>query len=241
MTDPGSLAQSAFTTLAILLSLSLGWPSVATAESGEARVRADLRRFLQRGAGGGTVDLPPLSVFDIDRERHPGALRTRLATQSEPPFEGRVPVTVELLAGDRVVARHIVSPYVRVLETAIVPVRDLRRGQTLGPEDVRVAKIDAARMRGNFVRTIDVAIGKRLKSSVRDGQPLRESQIEVVPVVDRGDRVMLVIDRGGLRVQAIGRAQESGAAGQWIRVLNVDSRREVSGRVDPEGKVHVAF
>lgn len=241
MMQSGSFAKAASTLIVVLLSTVLGLPSRVAAESGEARVRADLQRFLQKRAGGGSVELPPLSVFQIDRERHPGPLRTRLATESEPPFQGRVPVTVELLAGDQVVARHIVSPYVRVLTTAIVPVRDLRRGDTLGSGDVRVAKIDAVRTRGELVPTIDLVVGKRLKSSVREGQPLRESQIEVVPVVDRGDRVMLVLESGGLRVQAIGRAQESGAIGQWIRVLNVDSRREVSGRVAPDGNVHVAF
>ncbi len=241
MSHPGSFARVASTRIALLLSTLVGLSSVAAAESGEARVRADLQRFLQQGAGGGSVELPPLAVFEIDRERHPGRLRTRLATESEPPFQGRVPVTVELLAGDQVVARHIVSPYIRVLQAAIVPVRDLRRGETLGPDDVRVAEIDVARIRGGLVRTIDVAVGKRLRGSVREGQPLRESQIEVVPIVERGDRVMLVLESGGLRIQAIGRAQEAGAIGQWIRVLNVDSRREVSGRVDPDGKVHVAF
>jgi len=241
MRHPDSFASSARVALALLPWVLLALPSVVAAESGEARVRADLQRFLQQGAGGGSVEIPPLSVFEIDRERHPGPLRTRLATASEPPFQGRVPITVELLAGEQVVARHIVSPYVRVLQTAIVPVRDLRRGEMLGSGDVRVAKVDAARTRGDLVRTIDFVFGKRLKSSVREGQPLRESQVEVVPVVDRGDRVMLILESGGLQIQAVGRAQEAGAIGQWIRVLNVDSRREVSGRVDPDGKVHVAF
>jgi flagella basal body P-ring formation protein FlgA len=238
---PDSFASAASTSIVVLLWALLGLPFVAGAESGEARVRADLQRFLQQAAGDGSVELPPLSVFEIDRGRHPGPLRTRLSTESDRPFQGRVPVTVELLAGDQVVARHIVSPYVRVLQAAIVPARDLRRGETLGPGDVRVAKVDAARMRGDLVRTIDVVVGKRLKSSVREGQPLRESQIEVVPVVDRGDRVVLVLESGAIRIQAIGRAQESGGIGQWIRVLNVDSRREVSGRVAPDGNVHVAF
>lgn len=238
---PDSFARAASTAVFVLLWSFLGLPSMAVAESGEARVRADLQRFLQRGAGGGSVELPPLAVFEIDRERHPGPLRTRLSTESDPPFQGRVPVTVELLVGDQVVARHIVSPYVRVLQTAIVPARDLRRGETLGPNDVRVAKVDAARMRGDLVRTVDDVVGRRLKSSVREGRPLRNSQIEVIPVVDRGDRVVLVLESGAIRIQAIGRAQEAGAIGQWIRVLNVDSRREVSGRVDPDGNVHVAF
>ena len=66
-------------------------------------------------------------------------------------------------------------------------------------------------------------------------------RFEGVPVVERGDRVLLVLEDGPLRIQATGRAQESGVVGEWIRVRNLDSKRELSGRVDREGRIHVAF
>lgn len=60
-------------------------------------------------------------------------------------------------------------------------------------------------------------------------------------MVERGDRVTIVLQHGPLLIQTLGKAQETGAAGEWIRVVNLDSKRELSGRIDPEGRVHVAF
>lgn len=52
---------------------------------------------------------------------------------------------------------------------------------------------------------------------------------------------MLVLQSGALMIQATGQAKERGATGDWIRVVNLDSKRELTGRVDREGRVHVAF
>lgn len=236
---PGALCVLLWIALASVASVA----SAESSESGEQRVRADLERFLRRGVGPGpvSIDYPPLAVFSLDRERHPGALRTELRSEAEPPFRGRVSVTVGLYAGDRLVARNVISPYVRVMERVVVPTRDLRRGDVLGEKDLSYAQRDGSRLQGDRLRKIEAAIGQRLRSGVRKGRTIRVSQIESVPVVDRGDRVTLVLQSGGLRIQGIGRAQEAGAVGEWIRVLNTDSRREVSGRLDAEGNAHVAF
>lgn len=223
--------------------LLLAWTSSAFADSAEAKVRSDLERFLRAKVGSGAVsiDYPPLAVFDIDRARNPGPLRTSLETRSKAPLRGRVPVTVALYAGDRLVGRHVVSPYVRVMERVVVASRDLRRGEVLDEDDLTYGERDATRMQRDALRDADAIVGRRLRSSIREGRIFRSSQIERVPVVERGDRVTLVLQSGGLQIHAIGRAQEPGASGEWIRVVNVDSRREISGRVDREGNVHVAF
>ena len=84
-------------------------------------------------------------------------------------------------------------------------------------------------------------VGLRAKRSLRKHQIFRASQVEGVPLVERGDRVQIVLQAGALRISAAGKAQEAGALGDWIRVLNMDSKRELSGRVDRDGRVHVAF
>jgi flagella basal body P-ring formation protein FlgA len=217
--------------------------SVAVADAGEERVRADLERFLRARVGSGEVSIqfPPLTSFAFDRNRHPGDLRTQLTTRAETPLRGRVPVTVELYAGAELVSRGVISPNIQVSERVVVPTRDLKRGEVLTTEDLRYAERDAARLQSDVVREIDLVLGQRMRRSVRAGRPFRLSQIESVPLVERGDRVMILLESGSLKIQAIGRAQEAGAIGEWIRVLNVDSKREISGRVDHQGAVHVAF
>ena len=123
----------------------------------------------------------------------------------------------------------------------VVPRRDIQRGTVLDPSDFRRVDRDANRLPRDVVRDVAEVIGLRAKRSLRKDGVFRASQVEGIPLVERGDRVQVVLQTGPLSVSAMGRAQETGALGDWIRVLNVDSKRELSGRVDAEGRVHVAF
>ncbi len=218
--------------------------SMAGAEGpGEAVVRADLERYLRGQVEDRSVsiEIPRLAAFTVDRNRHPGRLHTQLSTRAKPPLAGRVPITVALYAGDQLLNRSVVSPYVHRSERVVVTTRNLRRGDIVGPDDLVLASRDVARLSQDVLRDPALATGQRMKSSVRKDQVLRATQIEGVPVVERGDRVMVVLQSGALTIQAIGKTQESGAVGDSIRVLNLDSKRELSGRVDRDGKIHVSF
>lgn len=222
--------------------------ATAQADAGEQRVRADIERFVRAriartGLDGArtSIDIPPVGSFTVDRERHPGPLHTEISTRAAEPLRGRVPLTISLYAGDFLVRRAVVSPYVRTTEKVVVPTRDIQRGTILGPSDFRIVDRDANRLPRDVVRDVAEVVGLRAKRSLRKDGVFRAAQVEGVPLVERGDRVQLVLQSGPLRVSAMGRAQEAGALGDWIRVLNVDSKRELSGRVDAEGRVHVAF
>ncbi len=220
----------------------------ASADEGQRVVARDIERFLRArierdrdDAERVAIDLPPLATFSLDRDRFPGPLRTEISTRASEPFEGRTPLAVALYAGEVMVHRAIVTPYVQVRERVVVPARDLSRGSLLEPDDFRYVERDARRIPRDAVRDKSSLEGLRAKQSLREGRPIRGSQVEGVPLVERGDRVQIVLQAGALRINAMGEARDTGALGDWIRVVNVDSKRELSGRVDAEGRVHVAF
>jgi len=193
------------------------------------------------GDASATIEIPRLAVFSVDRKRHPGALRTEFSSKSRTPYSGRVSVTVSLFAGSELVRKSVISPYVKSLAPAVVASRDLRRGEALTADDLMIVDRDEGRMPKDAIGEISQAIGLRMKRSVREGRVVQHQQLEGVPVVERGDRVRLVLRTGLIEIRAIGRSKEAGAAGDWIRVVNLDSKRELSGRVDRNGLVHVAF
>lgn len=227
----------------MLLLVLLAAASADAEGAGPRRVRADLERFIQSRMGdpSATIEVPRLAAFSVDRVRHPGGLRTELSSKSKPPFSGRVPITVALYAGDVLIKRSVISPYIRTMVAVVVPSRDLRRGEILAADDLRIADQNVERTPDDAIDQIEDAIGLRMKRSVRAGRVLRRTQVEGVPIVERGDRVLLVLRSGLIEVQAVGRSREAGVAGDWIRVVNLDSKRELSGRVDRRGRVHVAF
>lgn len=225
---------------AITLLLAAG---VRAESASVERVRADLERFIGEhvDAEPSAVELPELRGFDYDVSRVPGELRTELSTRSAMPFRGRVAITVALYVGDQLVKRAVVSPYVRLSDRIVVTARALKKGDVITADDLAYSDRDRADSPGDAVRDLEGLIGLRSKRALAADQLLREGDFEAVPIVERGDRVMLVLQSGALMIQAAGQAKERGATGDWIRVVNLDSKRELTGRVDREGRVHVAF
>jgi len=168
-------------------------------------------------------------------------LRTEISTRAPEPLRGRAPLAVTLYAGETVVNRSVVTPYIRSIERVVVPTRDIRVGDLLDREDFTYVDRDGARLPRDVVRAFEEVEGLRAKRSLRREQTFRASQVEAVPLVKRGDRVQLLLQSGSLRISGSGKAKETGAFGDWIRVVNMDSKRELTGRVDREGRVHVSF
>lgn len=222
-----------------------GQPDEETSETSLDVVRMDLERFLRKGATDRDeaskveIELPPLASFQVDTSRYPGELRTELSSRAQTPYKGRVPVNVALYKGDRLLHRGIVSPYLRVSRKVVVARRDLTRGEILTESNVMLASKDATRLARDVHFEPAATLGLRLRRSLRQGDAVRSGQIEPVPLVERGDRVMLVLEAGGLQIQAAARAKQKGAVGEWIRVLNLDSKREILGQVGADGKVRI--
>ena len=121
--------------MGLLVALASG---LAVADEGESLVARDIDRFVRARiaasegeVGRLEVDLPPLTAFQVDRDRYPGDLRTVISTRAPEPLRGRTPLAVALYAGERLVKRSVVTPYLRRTEAIVVPRRDFRRGALL--------------------------------------------------------------------------------------------------------------
>ncbi len=123
-----------------------------------------------------------------------------------------------------------------------VAARDLPRGALLAEEDVRVERRESRRTPSDASRAdSDAIVGMQLRRSVREGRVLRDRWLEPASTVKRGQVVRLVVRSGGLQILGKGRAVSDGAVGERIRVVNLDSRREIVGRVARDGSVHVGL
>lgn len=150
-----------------------------------------------------------------------------------------LPVTVVLLRGSQEIARSALTVRLRPLRPVLVATRALRRGALLGQGDVREeqrpnAPVDAA-------PPFDPSDALALTRSVSAGAVLRESWLAPPTAVERGQSVRLRAGRGGLAVEAAGRALEDGHTGELIRVMNLASRRVLSGRVVGSGAIEMDF
>ena len=122
-------------------------------------------------------------------------------------------------------------------EPVWVAARDLSRGARVASGDLRLA--DAKRPPHDALRSESAALGMELRRAVREGRVVRSRWLLRPSAVKRGDQVAIVLRRGGLEIRGRGRAVTDGAVGDRIRVVNSDSRRQIVGRVEEDGSVHV--
>jgi flagella basal body P-ring formation protein FlgA len=116
----------------------------------------------------------------------------------------------------------------------------LRRGKILDSGDIELRYQDISRLK-EPIFTVENLIGKRLKRSVRLGEPLQRQQVEFPPVIKRGERVIIQAQCLGLLLSAAGEAKQDGQTGEAIRVMNSNSHKEILCQVAAPGLVKVGF
>ena len=117
----------------------------------------------------------------------------------------------------------------------LVAARTLRSHALIGPEDVIIKDVVVA---GAFDRIEDV-VGQEARVILYSGRPIKFGDIGPASIVERNQIVMLVFNRGGLRIATEARSLGRGGVGDIIRVMNLHSRTTVTGIISPDGTVSV--
>ena len=84
------------------------------------------------------------------------------------------------------------------------------------------------------------AVGRAARQSLRQGQPIRRSDLMKPEIVKRDDNVALIYDAPGIMLTTRGKALDSGGEGDIVNVLNPQSKRTIQGVVIGPGRVDIA-
>jgi len=118
-------------------------------------------------------------------------------------------------------------------------VRALRRGDTIKQSDVVVQRRSKAEV-GDDPLAADQAVGLALKRQMRAGQALRASDAMRPEVVQRNEPVTMIYEAPGIVLTMRGKAQETGAVGDLIGVVNGQTNRTIQATVVGPGRVAIA-
>lgn len=113
--------------------------------------------------------------------------------------------------------------------------------QTIRPQQIITAdavRLDPAQVTGAYA-ALDAVIGQEARTAIYPGRAVMRGAVGQPALVDRNQAVELVYAHVGLRIRAEGRALGRGAAGERIRVMNVDSRSVLFGTISPDGSILV--
>jgi flagellar basal body P-ring formation protein FlgA len=128
---------------------------------------------------------------------------------------------------------------IEMLDAAVLT-RNVERGEVLKASDVVTERRPKAEA-GNDATTRGHAVGMQMRKQVRAGQALRMADLGKPDLVQRDDNVTLVYESPGIYLTARGKAVDSGTEGDTVTVLNLQSKRTVSGTVIGRAQVAISI
>ena len=148
----------------------------------------------------------------------------------------RTSLVAETARGPSVTAiagRAIIKRNVPVL------VKRLEGGTTLGAADLDWIQVPDERVGADVVTEPTQLIGRELRRDTPEGEILRARDIMPARLVQRGALVTMKIETPFISITSQGKAQQDGAEGDTVRVLNTQSNRMVEGLVVAPGVVEI--
>jgi len=160
-----------------------------------------------------------------------------LARLSYEPGSRRFDITFDLASSAQGTWRYTGSA-VETIEAA-VPTRAINRGEIIKAGDVNVERRPKAEFASEAPAPAADVTGFAAKRALRAGQPLRNGDLMKPELVQKNDTVTLHYEVPGIVLTMRGKALDSGAEGDLVSVLNVESKRTIQGIVTGPGRVTI--
>ena len=156
------------------------------------------------------------------------------------PRTGRFDIAFELPGSmlSRRAALRFTGSVTETVEAATLK-RTLRPGEVIKASDVATERRPKAEIRGDGMAASQ-AIGLAAKVALHSGQALRTEDLIKPQVVQRNENVTITYEVPGIMLTVRGKALESGAVGDVVGILNIQSNRPVQATVIAPGRVSIA-
>jgi flagella basal body P-ring formation protein FlgA len=165
----------------------------------------------------------PLETFAPANRRNTGKITVGVRCSGVQPWTLYVPVTVSIML------------------PVVVTTTDIHRGTLIRKEHLQLEKRDIARLHRGYLESLEQAVGKSVKQSIRSNQVVTPSKIVSPRAIKRNSRVTILASSNSIQVRMAGIALENGSIGERIRIRNQSSNLEIDAKVVAPGVVQVAM
>jgi flagella basal body P-ring formation protein FlgA len=156
------------------------------------------------------------------------------------PRGNRFDVTFEIAneTGTASTKLRFTGTAIETVEAAVLA-RGVERNEVLKSSDVVIERRPKAEV-GPDIATRDRAVGMQARRPLRAGQALKIADLAKPDLVQRDQSVTLIYEAAGLYLTVRGKALDAGTEGDVVNVLNLQSKRTISGVVTGRGQVSIS-
>jgi flagella basal body P-ring formation protein FlgA len=219
--------------------------AVEVTRAGRSITPSEIKAHILRAFAGhhGLGEAPQLTL-EIDRDIRSFTVEANITGElqvvqsSFEPRTGRFDITLEL-PGSAIARRrplHFTGSIVERVEVVVLA-RSLQRGDIIRRSDLAIEHRRKNETPIDAVGSADNATRLAVRMNLRAGQLLRQSDLMKPELVKRNETVSLIYEAPGILLTTRGKATESGAEGDLITAINLQSKRTVQGIVTGPGQI----
>ena len=126
----------------------------------------------------------------------------------------------------------------RIIEVPVLS-KALPSGDIINGYDINWIDIKEGELQHDIILDADELVGMTPRRMLLSGKPVRANELQRPQLVGRGDTVTIVYNDKVMTLTAQGKAMQSGAKGDVIRIVNIASNRTLDALVDGDRTVTV--
>ncbi len=171
----------------------------------------------------------------------PGERSYRVTFAEKPIRSKKIPVSVAVFVNGKQYRKIWATLVADIIQEVVVLKHTMRRYQRITAKDIQLVDMNLADISKNAITSDQDILGKRITKSLLSGTVLRTDIVEFPPLVKRGDIVTVKAVSGALQVTTLGKAKNNGRQGERIKIVNIDTQKELYGYVVDAKTVRVLF
>ncbi|MEM1386038.1 MAG: flagellar basal body P-ring formation chaperone FlgA [Pseudomonadota bacterium] len=129
----------------------------------------------------------------------------------------------------------IANSFAPAFSDIVIAERNIPAWSVITASDLKMAPGDDPYAASDLIEVV----GMQTNTVIFRDQPVLLRQISSPILVERNQIVVVIFERGALRIESAGRALTRGSLGDVVRFINVDSKKVVSGIVQSDGTISV--
>lgn len=171
----------------------------------------------------------------------PGHLTIDVLFPPNTDFLGSTPFTISFRVNGNIEQHMYGTALLNISWDLVTTARPLPRHHVITASDIRIKNFNLTRLPRQVFRNQGDIIGKRTRRPLRANTLIHAYEVEALPLIRKGDVIMIRVESPLLHITTIGEAIENGYRGETIRVKNLSSQREVHAVVVDPKTVRVPF
>jgi flagella basal body P-ring formation protein FlgA len=173
------------------------------------------------------IELPPAE----------GSLR--ISSNASFASQRKILAAIEILhAGERLRSFWITAE-IAIRSKVLTAAKQISTGKIVAADDVTSKYVEITDLRASYIRIPEDILGKVSRRNISPGDPLTRESFADPLLVKNGETVRLRLEREGIVLTSLVKAEQDGKLGQMIRVRNVDFSTLLKAQVTGKAEVRV--